>query len=147
MFGPGEGTEFRIAADRFLRKGDATQRSEAFAVIEYEGAPGLPGPPPHVHRSFEEAWFFLDGEVAFLADGKTITAKRGSFLYVPRRIPHTFGVIGERPARWLGIFSPGRYLGLVEELAAVMPANSQPDMAAIVRLFANYDTEIVSPKA
>jgi len=147
VYGPGEGEEFRVAADRFLRKGDSAHRSEAFSVIEYEGAAGFPGPPPHVHRSFEEAWFILEGKVAFTADGRTISAERGTFLFVPRGVPHTFRVLGERPARWLGIFSPGRYVGLVEELGPLMPVNGPPDSAAVARLFAKYDTEMVTERA
>ena len=146
VFGPGEGAEFRVAADRFFRKGDSAQRSEAFSVIEYEGAAGFPGPPPHVHRSFEEAWFILEGEVAFTADGRPIAAECGTFLYVPRGVAHTFRVVGERPARWLGIFSPGRCVGLVEELGPLMPAKGPPDMAAVARLFAKYDTEMVTER-
>jgi len=99
-----------------------------------------------MHRTFEEAWFILEGEVAFTADGGTIAAKRGTFLYVPRGVPHTFHVVGERPARWLGIFSPGRYVGLIEELGPLMPANGLPDMAAVTRLFARYDSEIVAER-
>ena len=143
VYASGEGEEFRVGADRFLRKGDSAHRSEAFSVIEYEGAAGIPGPPPHVHRSFEEAWFILEGEVAFTAEGRTIAAERGTFLFVPRGVAHTFRVVRERPARWLGIFSPGRFVGLVEELGPLMPLNGPPDMAAVGRLFAKYDTEMV----
>jgi len=146
VFGAGEGTEFRIAADRFLRKGDATQRSEAFSVVEYEGAAGLPGPPLHVHRTFEEAWFILEGQVAFAANTRTIAADRGSFLYVPRGVTHTFRVVGERSARWLGIISPARYVSLLEELGPLMPARGPPDMVAVARLFDKYDTEIVGER-
>ena len=147
VYGPGKGEEFRVAADRFLRKGDSAHRSEAFSVIEYEGAAGFPGPPPHVHRSFEEAWFILEGKVAFTADSQTISAERGTFLFVPRGVAHTFRVLGERRARWLGIFSPGRYVGLVEELGPLMPLNGPPNLAAVARLFAKYDTEMVTERA
>ena len=140
--GPGEGTEFRIGADRFRTKGRAPERSDAFAVVEYEGAPGFPGPPPHRHRSFEEAWFVLDGEVTFLSGDASLPARAGSYLFVPRGVPHTFRVEGRRPARWLGIFSPGRYVGLVEELGSALPADGPPDEAALRRVFEKYDTEL-----
>src|SRR4029077_1244575 len=107
-FGPGEGIEHRIGPDRFVTKGEASPRAESFAVIEYEGAPGISGPPPHVHRGCEEAWFILDGKVTFTTGGQTIAASKGTYLYVPRGVPHTFRVEGTRPARWVGIFSPGR---------------------------------------
>jgi hypothetical protein len=95
----------------------------------------------HVHHTFEECWVILDGEVEFrLADQVTV-GRPGSFLLVPRGIPHTFQVVS--PARWIGIFSPGRYLAMIEELGALIPADGPPDAAAILDLFHRYDSEIV----
>ena len=145
VLGPGGGTEHRIAEDRFLTKGRPSERVEPFCVIEYEGAPGVPGPPIHIHRSFDEAWYILDGKVRFTAGGKTVEAVPGTYLLVPRGVPHGFEVAGRKPARWIGIFSPGRYVGLVEELGAVIPEAGPPDLRAIARLFAKYDSEIVPP--
>ena len=143
VFGAGEGQRVRLGPDRFVIKGGPRQRSDAFSVIEYEGAPGVPGPPPHVHRAFEEAWVILEGEVRFRAAGETVAAKKGTYLLVPRGTPHTFEVVGTTPARWIGIFAPGRYVSLLEELGEVLPAHGPPDPGAVVRLFAKYDTEIV----
>lgn len=142
---PGGGTEFRIAGDRFRRKGEARERTAAFSVIEYEGAPGGIGPPLHVHRSFEEAWFLLDGEVEFTAAGTVTRATAGTYLLLPRGVPHSFRVAGRKPARWLGVFSPGRYVGLVEEIGALIPAVGPPDARAMRRLFAKWGSEIVVP--
>jgi quercetin dioxygenase-like cupin family protein len=141
--GPEQGTKFRIAEDRFRTMGRPAQRSEAFSVIEYEGAAGIPGPPPHIHHSFEEAWFILDGKVKFTADGRAIAAERGSYLFVPRGVVHSFQVVGKRPARWLGIFSPGRFVGLIEELGPLIPVRGPPNFAALARLFAKYDSGMV----
>jgi hypothetical protein len=112
-------------------------------VIEYVGAAGIPGPPPHVHRSFEEAWFILEGTVNFRADGKAIVARPGSYLFVPRGVVHSFQVAGRRPARWVGIFSPGRYVGLIEELGRLIPGDRPPNPTALARVFAKYDSEMV----
>lgn len=142
---PGGGTEFRIAADRFRRKGSSSERTAAFSVIEYEGAPGGMGPPLHVHRTFEEAWYILEGEVEFTAAGKVTRAVPGHYLLVPRGVAHTFRVAGPGPARWVGIFSPGRYVGMVEELGAVIPAHGPPDPQRMQRLFAKWGSAIVAP--
>jgi quercetin dioxygenase-like cupin family protein len=144
VLGPGRGREFRIGADRIWTKGEPSERSESFSVIEYEGAAGVPGPPPHLHRTFEEAWYILEGQVTFREENQTVTATPGTYLLVPRGVPHSFQVDGPHPARWLGIFSPGRYVGLVEELAGLMPAHGPPDPAALRRLFSKYDTELVA---
>lgn len=143
VLNPGEGTRWQIGPDSFRTKGSAKERSESFSVIEYEGAPGVPGPPAHAHRTFEEAWYILEGEVRFESSGKSIVGKEGTYLYVPKGVPHRFEVQGTAPARWVGIFSPGRFVALIEELAAIIPANGPPDPKKIVALFSKYDTELV----
>jgi quercetin dioxygenase-like cupin family protein len=142
VLGPGEGDDFQIGLDHVVVKGATSHPGEGFSVVEYHGAT-QPGPPPHVHRTFEEAWFILEGEVDFWLDRQTIHGRPGSFLLVPRGSAHTFQVTGGRPARWIGIFSPGRYMELIRELGKLIPADGPPAAAAVAELFARYDTEIV----
>ena len=139
----GGGTEHRLGADRFLRKTGSPGPDDAMAVIEYVGAPGMPGPPPHVHRTFEEGWYILEGTVSFRSGEDAHPVGPGSFVHVPRGVVHTFQVVGTAPARWIGMFAPGRYLGLLEELGALLPEHGPPDGAAVARLFARYDTDLV----
>jgi mannose-6-phosphate isomerase-like protein (cupin superfamily) len=140
---PGKGGEHAIGEDRFWTKGDRTERPEAFTVIEYRGAAGVPGPPPHVHRSFEEAWYILEGEVKFTSGTEELRATRGAYLYVPRGVPHSFQVQGTADARWVGIFSPGRYVRLLEELGPLIPVRGPPNLTKVRALFAKYDTDLV----
>jgi quercetin dioxygenase-like cupin family protein len=144
VLGPGEGHEFTIGADRVLTKGMTEHDGDGFSVVEYHGAANNPGPPPHVHRTSEECWFILDGQVDFTVEGQVVRGQAGSFFLVPRGIAHTFQVVGSTPARWIGIFSPARYVGLIEELGQLIPLDGPPDLAKVVALFARYDTEIVS---
>ena len=139
---PGEGAAHHIGLDKFLTKGPARDGTESFSVVEYEGAAGQPGPPSHIHRTFDEAWYILEGNVAFRSNANVIEARRGTYLFVPRGVAHTFQVQGSTPARWIGIFSPGRFVGLVEELGALMPPSGPPNVAELNRLFAKYDTEL-----
>jgi mannose-6-phosphate isomerase-like protein (cupin superfamily) len=144
VLGPGEGRDFTIGADRFLLKGMTHHGGEGFSVVEYHGATNNPGPPLHVHRTFEECWFILDGQVDFTVEGQVVRGHAGSFFLVPRGVAHTFEVVGPTPARWVGIFSPGRYVGLLEELGQLIPVDGPPDLAEVEALFARYDTQIVS---
>ena len=143
---PGRGDEFSIGMDRVVVKGATSHGGDGFSVVEYHGA-NQPGPPPHVHHTFEEAWYILDGEVDFWVDGKTTRGRAGSFFLVPRGAAHTFQVVGDGPARWIGVFSPGRYMELIRERGKLIPANGPPDPNAVVELFARYDTEIVESTA
>ena len=144
--GPGEGNEFTVGLDRVVVKGATAHSGDGFSVVEYHGA-NQPGPPLHVHRTFEECWFILDGEVDFTVDAEITRGRPGSFFLVPRGTPHTFQVVGDRPARWVGIFSPGRYMELIRELGKLIPVGGAPDPKAVAVLFAGYDTEVVEASA
>jgi quercetin dioxygenase-like cupin family protein len=139
---PGEGRAFTIGRDRVWMKGSSAGYDDGFSVVEYLGA-DQPGPPPHVHRTFEECWFILDGEVDFTVAGRVTRGRAGSFFLVPRGVTHTFQVVAPGPARWIGIFSPARYVRLIEELGALIPADGPPDAAKIAALFAAYETDLV----
>jgi mannose-6-phosphate isomerase-like protein (cupin superfamily) len=147
VLGPGEGQEFTLGADRVLIKGMTDHAGDGFSVVEYHGATNNPGPPLHVHHTFEECWFILDGQVDFTVEGRVVRGHAGSFFLVPRGTAHTFEVVAPTPARWVGIFSPGRYMRLLEELGELIPLDGPPDLAAVEALFARYDTEIVSAPA
>jgi quercetin dioxygenase-like cupin family protein len=140
---PGGGERHTVGADRFATKLTGTEEFAPYALFEYEAAPGVPGPPPHLHRKFEEAWFVLDGEVEFtLADGVEI-GRPGSFLWVPRGAVHTFSVRGQAPARWIGIISPGRYTAMLEEIGALLESTKQPSIDDMSALFQRHDSELV----
>jgi quercetin dioxygenase-like cupin family protein len=47
--------------------------------------PGLAS-PYHTHRNEDEAFYVIDGEVAFVCDGQWIKAGPGTFVYGPRNI-------------------------------------------------------------
>ena len=139
----GEGHKFQIGGDEITLKAARINAADAFSLIEYVGAP-QPGPPPHVHRAFDELWYILEGEVDMTVGGRVLRAQAGSVYVVPRGTAHTFQVVGPSRARWIGIFSPGRYVELLEELGKIVPRDGPPDPAQIAKLFAKYDTEIVS---
>ena len=45
----------------------------AYSLIEYSHRPGAPGPPPHVHRQHEEAFFVLEGELTLAVGPDVVT--------------------------------------------------------------------------
>ena len=138
----GGGRPHRIGPDRFWLKDGVDPGSDGFSVIEYEGSPGVPGPPPHLHRAFDEAWFVLEGEVRFRSPRPSTVLGRGAYAFVPRGTPHTFEVVGDRPARWIGVFAPARYVALLEELGVLLAAVGPPDPESIRTLFGRYETEL-----
>jgi mannose-6-phosphate isomerase-like protein (cupin superfamily) len=140
--GPGEGDHFSVGADQVTLLGSTGHSGDGFSVVDYRGAVGQAGPPMHVHHTFEECWIILEGEVQFRVRGDVMVGRPGSFLLVPRETPHTFQVLS--PARWLGIFSPARYVGLIEDLGQLLAGGGPPTEEAVLSLFQRYDTDIVA---
>jgi quercetin dioxygenase-like cupin family protein len=139
----GQGRTVAIGADLLAVKLSGNLPGETLSVFEYSAAPGLPGPPMHVHRTFDEAWFILDGEVEFALAADLIVGRAGSFLWVPRGATHTFRVVGEHSARWLGILNPGGHLGMLDELGDLLAAGP-PTIEAIEALFLRHETTLVT---
>jgi quercetin dioxygenase-like cupin family protein len=141
----GEGRTFTVGPDKASVKVEAEGTGDAFSLVEYVAAPGVPGPPPHTHRVVSETFYILEGEVEFLAGDTVRTLARGAVAFVPPGVTHTFSNKGPKFARWIGIFSPGRYMALVEEVGKAFPAGGgPPDEAMLLKAFAEYDTEIVA---
>ena len=75
--------------------------------------------PAHRHREAAEAWYVLEGELAFRFGDRRAPAPAGAFVFVPPGVAHAFGTAGARPARFLELFAPGGSEGYHVERAAL----------------------------
>lgn len=114
----------------------------AFGLVEQTMPPGFAS-PYHTHRLEDEAFYVLDGELAFVSDGNWTIAGPGTFVFGPRNIPHGFKVIGDAPARMLLLCAPGAFAEFVVEMSEPVPA--PPDMAKLMALAAKYSIDILGP--
>ena len=141
---PGGGRTFTVGADAATVKVEAEATGDAFCLVEYAAAAGIPGPPLHVHRLVSETFLVVDGEVTFRTGGDTRKLGAGELAFVPPGVAHTFSNDGGKVAKWVGIFSPGRYVALVEGIGKLLPpGGGPPDEAAMMKLFSDWDTEVV----
>ena len=99
------------------------------------------GGPVHVHRQHEETFYVLEGEFLFQLGTQTVMATAGTFVFVPRDVPHAFENVGNQPGRILGIMTPGGYEQFFEELARL--PTGPPDQAKFQEIFEKYDQEVV----
>ena len=114
----------------------------AFGLIEQTMPPGFAS-PYHTHHGEDEAFYVLEGEMAFVCDGQWIMAGPGTYVFGPRNIPHGFKVLGDSPARMLLLCAPGGFEQFVVELSAAEPA--PPDMEKLVTVAAKYNIDILGP--
>ena len=118
----------------------------AFGLLEHWMIPPGFASPYHVHHQEDEAFYVLEGEIAFVCGGKWLTAGPGGYVFGPREIPHGFKVVGSEPARMLLLCTPGGFEHFVLELATEMDAPpSPPDMAKLMATAAKYKIDILGP--
>src|SRR5712692_1591827 len=121
-----------------------------FAFFEVTSPKG-DGPPLHIHRDTDESLYIIEGVYTFLVGDERIEAPAGTFVFLPRGIPHTFQVASET-ARALGIVTPGGFEGYFKamgeparELVLPAPPQGAPDIARMTALSAKYGADVVGP--
>ena len=137
---PGEGRviSFGDAGEAILK---VVSRESAGTMSAYEFVipPQTAGPPLHLHRSWDEAFYVLEGEMTFLIDGLTSAAPAGSFIFIPRGIPHTFWNEGAVPAKQLTVFTPAGIEAYFEEVTRVIEAGGEDTLEAVIALMETHD--------
>lgn len=107
--------------------------------------------PMHRHSREDEAFYVLEGEIAFHVGDEVLGAGAGSFLWAPRGIAHGFCVESDQ-ARFLafsGTAGLDRFFFDTGEPAGALtlppPAAGPPDVAALAAAGAAYGVELVGP--
>lgn len=106
--------------------------------------PAMGGPPVHVHHNEDEVIYALEGDYEFWLDGETRIVPQGSCIFLPRGVPHTFRVRGDRPGRNLTILTPGGLEEFFVECAAG-ELKIPDDMPALTELAGRYGIEFRGP--
>jgi mannose-6-phosphate isomerase-like protein (cupin superfamily) len=76
-------------------KARAATTGGALGLIEASFYRGF-GPPLHVHRREDEAFYVLEGEIRFRQGEEEFVGGPGTWVWGPRGVPHTFRVESER---------------------------------------------------
>ncbi len=130
-------------------KATAAQTGGAFGLIEQVLPPSF-APPPHTHRAEDEAFYILAGDFTFTCDGHDFPAPVGTFVYLPRDLPHTFRVNGTDPARLLQFTFPGGLERFFVEAGQAaprreLPPAGPPDLGPVLALAGSYGFEMSPP--
>lgn len=146
---PGEGHTIWFLRNRMTVKATAATTGGAFGLVESLIAPGF-SPPLHVHHREDESFYVLEGELSMRCGDRTFRASAGSFVFLPRDVPHTFVVEGDAPARMLTLLTPGGGEGVFVDAGRRpehdgLPPATPPDLATLKRVSEQYGAEIVGP--
>jgi mannose-6-phosphate isomerase-like protein (cupin superfamily) len=134
------------AAVGFVAPGSVT-RGE-FGLFRWEMAPKAGGPDPHIHHTFSESFYVLEGRVRLFDGASWVEALAGDFLYVPRNGVHAFHNESDEPAAMLILFAPGRprevYFKALAENARVGRTMTDEERAAFLAEHDQYMVDIPS---
>jgi quercetin dioxygenase-like cupin family protein len=144
---PGEGRPIPLgSAGVVTLKAVGDETDGALTAYEFELPPTTAGPPVHLHRTWDEVFYVLGGEMSFLIDGNHHRAPAGTFVFVPHGVLHTFWNEGTVPARQLVVFTPSGIEDYFDDLTRVLGAADDGARARAEAAMAHHDM-VVPPDA
>ena len=105
------------AGDEYYYLATGKETDGQYFLFESIVPPGG-GPPPHAQSREEEAFYILEGEVTFYAEGKEILATPGTYLNIPKGVIHRFRNNSDKNAKMLVFFAPAGIEKMFEEMGA-----------------------------
>ena len=115
----------------------------SFVIAEWADSGAPAGPPRfiapfHVHYADDEAWYVLEGTLAFRLGDQEVQAPAGSAVFVPRGVPHTYWNPQPTAARYLLIMTP-----TIRRLIDEIHTSTERDFEAMQTLYQRYNSALV----
>jgi len=111
-----------------------------FTLIEQYDDPGV-GIPPHIHFDEDELFCVLEGTLKVTIDGQSKIAKEGDVVFCPRRISHSWEVIGDKKAKTLLTIVPAGLEAMFEELSKL--ENGLAEIERVVKITDKYNIKFI----
>jgi mannose-6-phosphate isomerase-like protein (cupin superfamily) len=127
----GAGNTIAIAAG-------AAESNGAFALLDYELAPGFSALPPHVHQREDAAIYVLEGRLQVQLGRAKRLVGPGEFIFLPRGIVQAQSNPGSRPVRFLVLLVPGGFESCYPALEALQMDGDLGSSDALTTLLAAY---------
>jgi quercetin dioxygenase-like cupin family protein len=130
-------------------KASADQTGNSFALVETINSQGT-GPPLHVHDRFDRGLYVLEGEYTVVVGDDRIVAEAGTWIFVPRKVPHTWRCDSSE-GRILALLVPGDVDGFFREVGepvtdrSQLPQRREPNVEQLSNVAARYGMTIVGP--
>ena len=133
----------------YRMKARAADTGGALGVVETDLYRGF-GPPLHVHRREDEAFYVIEGEVRFRLAEEEFVGGPGTWVWGPRGVPHTFKVESEA-ARALILVTPAGFEAMFEVGGVPVSESPEPpvqeyDPAHTVAISEQFGFEVVGPQ-
>ena len=147
---PGAGKRVWVAEELMTFVVSGGDTDGRYALTDSTVPPGGES-PNHVHYREDEAFWVLEGEIEVTVGGETITARPGSFVRLPRNIPHAYVNAGSTPVRFLTLMVPAgleKFFEVVGKTAkdpSSPPPFEEEDVEKLLTTATEYGVEILPP--
>lgn len=135
-----DGKKLNVLGDNMTIKLTGSDTNGAFVMVEQNNPPGT-GIPMHMHENEDELFKILEGEMEFIVDGKTSILKAGDLIFLPRKVPHTFKVIGNQNAKAIVCAYPAGLEHMFYQLSE-LPAG-HPDIEKVMKICGDYGIQFI----
>jgi mannose-6-phosphate isomerase-like protein (cupin superfamily) len=143
-----DGRAYWFAGTLMILKATGEQTEGRFALLD-QRVPGGYAVPWHIHHHEDEAWYLLSGEATFYCGERRFTAGPGSWIFLPKGVPHAFHV-GPSGARLLTFTAPASFADFVVAAGEPAPERALPpaaplDVERLTAIAARFGIEIIGP--
>lgn len=143
-----EGQAVWYMSTRMTVKATGESTGGTLSLIEALVAPET-APPLHVHHRDDEMFYILDGSFLFRCGDELFQAGPGSFVFLPRGIPHSLKNVGQTVAKVLTLSTPaGLHQYFVDAGTPALEDGLRPqpvDAKLLDALAGQYGMEILGP--
>jgi mannose-6-phosphate isomerase-like protein (cupin superfamily) len=144
FFEPGEGMALSARGSTMLFKAVANTTEGAFSLMERVLPVSNRRPQPHRHEG-PEGFYVLEGSIEFVVGDQRRIGGPGFWALVPAGVAHTFGNVGEAPAKLLIIHVPAAN-AYFEELQELWSGSEPPTQEEERALMKRHGLEPIEPQ-
>ena len=98
----------------------------------------------HRHTRYSEHLYVLEGECTIWAGENKLVLNTSEHFLIPANIPHTIGVLNDRPAHGLVVTAPSSFARLIV-VAGTLSKTEPTDMELFRQICAEIGDEILGP--
>ncbi|NNK71887.1 MAG: cupin domain-containing protein, partial [Flavobacteriaceae bacterium] len=131
-----QGTNMNVIGDNQTLKLSGKDTDGLFTLIEQNNNPGM-GIPLHLHENEDEIFHVIEGQLEVIVGDTTTILKPGDLGFLPRKIPHSWRVTGDAPAKVLLSIFPAGLEVMFAELSKLEPG--PPDLKLVAGIASKYD--------
>lgn len=115
----------------------------AFALLDYELAPGFASLPLHIHTAEDEAIYVLEGWLLVRLGEHEHLLGTGQFVFLPKGVAHGQSNPVQEPVRFLLLVFPAGFEQCFHDLDVLLKTGAPCTLARISPLLAGYGARIV----